>query len=113
MCFHAFGQNESTCEACEPGPGCQFSNAGQVDGYVREITHAARYGLDGLALEWLGSQPTYRESFDRIFAACERFNANKPAWATKNFSLIPIIDNTDWQGMAAQIALHIDSPCMY
>ena len=54
MCFHAFGRNESTCEPCEAGPRCDFANAGQVDGYVREISHAARYGLDGFT-KWLGS----------------------------------------------------------
>lgn len=113
MCFHAFGQNQTTCGRCEEGPTCQYANAGYVDGYVQEISHGARYGLDGFALEWLGGEPTYRESFDRIFAACEQWNANKPAWATSNFSLIPIIDNGDWAGMASQVALHINSSCMY
>lgn len=113
MCFHAFSENQTTCGTCQEGPSCQYANAGQVDGYMQEISHAARYGLDGFALEWLGGEPTYRESFDRIFAACERWNADRPAWATSNFSLIPIIDNGDWTGMASQVALHINSSCMY
>ena len=53
MCFHAFGQNQTTCGTCEEGPTCQYANAGYVDGYVQEISHGARYGLDGFALEWL------------------------------------------------------------
>lgn len=115
MCFHAFGRNESTCEPCEAGPRCDFANAGQVDGYVREISHAARYGLDGFALEWLGSSAGYRQSYDRMFAACERWNANRPVWASSNFSLISIIDHIglDWQAMAAKMALHINSSCTY
>eukprot|EP00039_Didymoeca_costata_P015432 m.262159 g.262159 ORF g.262159 m.262159 type:complete len:344 (+) comp16222_c1_seq4:77-1108(+) len=107
MCFHAYNTN------CTEGPTCGYQGSGDVEGYVKEISYAAQYGLDGFALEWLGSESYYRESYDKIFEACEIWNSNRPPWATSKFYLLPILDTANWTDMADKFATHANSSCTY
>ena len=104
MCFHAF------TPGCAPGPNCSSQGAGQVQGYMEEMALAQRYGLDGFALEWLGSDAFYAESFERIFAACEALNAQP---GRKPFQLIPMLDGENYTFVQETLRLHVNSPCQY
>ena len=65
MCFHCFGN-------CTPGPSCSYQGASSyIEGYEAEMEIAQRFGLDGFALEWLGGNYYYNESYYNIFTACE------------------------------------------
>ena len=65
MCFHCFGN-------CTPGPSCSYQGASSyIEGYEAEMEIAQRFGLDGFALEWLGGDYYYNESYYNIFTACE------------------------------------------
>ncbi len=114
MCFHCFGN-------CTPGPDCSYQGASNyLQGYEAEIEIAQRFGLDGFALEWLGGDAYYNESFYNIFAACEAYNARRGATAetaaaggAKPFALIPMLDTGNFTQLTQQLLTHIDSPCLY
>jgi hypothetical protein len=114
MCFHCFGN-------CTPGPSCSYQGASSyLPGYEAEMEIAQRHGLDGFALEWLGSAPYYNESYYHIFSACEAYNARRGATpetasrgGPKPFALIPMLDSGNFSQLAQQLLTHINSPCLY
>lgn len=85
-----------------------------------EMEIAQRHGLDGFALEWLGGDAYYNESFYNIFTACEMYNARRGATAHSAalggavpFTLIPMLDDGNYSALAHKLLTHIDSSCLY